>query len=272
MTLKEITKRLRDAGIDSAEYDARLLFTELSGFNGRYPLPTDESDSVELMLALERRCNREPLQYILGSVGFYRESYEVTPDVLIPRADTEHLVDYAVSHLPKGAAFADICTGSGCIAISTLRNTKDTHAIAIDVSKGALNVARRNAEMNGVQDRIEFIEADVLKECPMKKGELYATLSNPPYVARGVYANLEPEIYREPKMAFVGGEDGGDFYRALIPISKNAICDDGFAAFEIGYDQAELLRTLAEKARMSCEIIKDYSGNDRVAVLRKIKK
>ena len=272
MTLKEITDKLRASGIESAEHDARILFAELSGSGIRFPLSSDSSDAHELISAVERRAKREPLQYILGSVGFYRESYKVTPDVLIPRSDTEHLVDYAVSHLPDGALFADVCTGSGCIAVSTLKNTNGTRAIAIDLSRAALDIAKENAALNGVADRIELIEADVLRELPLRRGELYAILSNPPYVTRSAYSALEPEIYREPEMAFVGGEDGGDFYRVLVPRSRELIADEGFAAFEIGYDQAELLRTLAREVGMTCDVIKDYSGTDRVAVLRKIKK
>ncbi len=271
MTLKEIGDRLREAGVDSPEYDARLLFSTFSGNGDRYPAPDASSDSEELALALERRCAREPLQYILGTVGFYRETYRVTPDVLIPRSDTEHLVDYAVKHLPRGAVFADLCTGSGCIAISTLKNTKDTRAVAVDLSERALTVAEQNAAENGVSERITFMRADVIDPLPIEDGTLFAVLSNPPYVRDGVYTELQPEIFREPKMAFVGGEDGGDFYRVLVPTAARLISDEGFAAFEIGYDQAELLCELAKKADMSVEIIKDYSGNDRVAVLRKSK-
>lgn len=268
MTLKEITDRLREAGIESAEHDARELFTALSGIRS-FPLAGDSSDTPELADAVRRRCEREPLQYVLGEVGFYRETYKVSPAVLIPRADTEHLVDYAVRHLPEGAAFADLCTGSGCIAISTLKNTVGTRAIAVDISADALRVANENAERNGVTDRLTLVRADVLETCPIEPGSLDAVLSNPPYVARGVYAELEPEIYREPEIAFVGGEDGGDFYRTLVPLAAGLIKDSGFIAFEIGYDQADLLRALAREVGMAAEIIKDYSGNDRVAVLRR---
>ena len=268
MTLKEIIDRLSAAGIESAEHDARELFTAYSGVRS-FPLANDSSDSPELADAVRRRCEREPLQYILGEVGFYRETYKVSAAVLIPRADTEHLVDYAVHHLPRGAVFADLCTGSGCIAISTLKNTKDTVAIALDISEAALGVARENAVKNGVADRLTLARADVLAECPIEAHSLDAVLSNPPYVARGVYAELEPEIYREPEIAFVGGEDGGDFYRALVPLAAELIKDSGFIALEIGYDQAKLLSELARDVGMTAEIIKDYSGNDRVAVLKR---
>lgn len=266
MTLKTATEILRQAKIDSPEHDAREIFRAIIGD----PILLDtEHDDPRLAEYVGRRANREPLQYILGSVGFYREEYFVTPDVLIPRSDTETLVDFAIKNIPAGARFLDLCTGSGCIAISTLKNTKETTAVAVDLSEAALAVARKNAEGNGVCDRIALLRADAREE--LDTGEIFALLSNPPYVAESVYETLETEIFHEPKMAFVGGEDGGDFYRAITPIYRDKIAEEGFIAYEIGYDQAELLGKIAEECNMSCEIIRDLSGNDRVAVLRRSK-
>ena len=127
--------------------DARILWRELSGQSALFPPKAeDESNSPALKDAIERRAKREPVQYILGKVGFYREEYEVSPDCLIPRQDTEILVDTAVRLLPRGARFIDLCTGSGCVAISTLCNTSSTEATAVDVSGAALEIAKRNAE------------------------------------------------------------------------------------------------------------------------------
>ena len=146
MTLKSAIELLKQAKIDSPEYDARELFKLF------IPLPTlsSECDDPRLISMLERRADREPLQYIIGEVGFYREVYRVTPDCLIPRSDTEILVDYAVKNIPRGESFLDLCTGSGCVAISTLCNTRDTRAVAVDISDGALKVAKENAEKNCV--------------------------------------------------------------------------------------------------------------------------
>ena len=263
MNLKTAIQILRSAGIDSPEYDAREIFRHYGceAISG-----ATESDDPQLISAITRRAKREPLQYILGSVGFYREEYRVTPDVLIPRADTETLVDFAVKNLPEGALFLDLCTGSGCVAISTLKNTAHTRAVAVDLSERALEIARENAEINGVSDRVEFIFADAKGE--IETDGIFALLSNPPYVADEVYESLEGEIFHEPKMAFVGGSDGGDFYRAITPLYRDKIAKDGFIAYEIGYDQAEMLREIAKDNSMSCEIIKDLGGNDRVAVLK----
>ena len=267
ITLKEAIKRLEEAGIPSPEYDARELFRAFAN-PLRTPLTQNvASDSDELLRAIERRVNREPLQYIVGSVGFYREEYKVTPDCLIPRSDTEILVDYAVKNIPAGERFADLCSGSGCIGISTLKNTKDTLCDSFDISDGALALTRENAALNGVDARITVTKKDLLREDV--DGEYFAILSNPPYIPREVYEGLEKEIFSEPEIAFVGGEDGLIFYERLTPMCKKAIKDGGFIAFEIGYDQAESLRAIADKNGLSCQIIKDYSGNDRVAVLRK---
>ena len=264
MTLKEAIEILKAAGVQSADYDARELFRF---YRPGVVMLNTECDSPELLSAIKRRANREPLQYIIGEVGFYRESYKVTPDCLIPRPDTETLVDYAVKNIPEGEAFLDLCTGSGCVAISTLKNTKDTTAIAVDISGGALAVATENAFINGVADRIHFRLADLTRE--VIDEPVFAVLSNPPYVTDSAYESLEKEIYHEPKEAFVGGDDGGDFYRKLTPIYKEFIAEKGFIAYEIGYDQADLLCEIAESCDMTCEILKDLSGNDRVAVLRR---
>jgi len=267
MKLKQITELLRESGIDSPEYDARELWKSFSGFSVLEGYKESESES--LLSAVKRRCEREPLQYIIGSVGFYREEYRVTPDCLIPRSDTELLVDYAVKNIPHGESFLDLCTGSGCIAISTLCNTRNTTAVAVDVSSAALKIAKENAIANGVGDRIEFIECDLMDRCDELIGKYYAVLSNPPYVKADVYKNLAPEIYREPEAAFVGGDDGMDFYKRIIPLALGLLKEGGFIGLEIGFDQAEPIRILAKAYNLSVEIIKDYSDNDRVAILRR---
>ena len=266
MRLSSAVAKLSEAGVDEARLEARILFSKIGKINECELLFDPECSSAELTAAIEKRCLRVPLAYILGEVDFYRESYRVSPDCLIPRPETELLVDYAVNHLPSGARFADICTGSGCIAVSTLKNTKNTTAVALDLSVAALEIARENAERNGVSGRIEFIHGDAL--CGIE-GEFYAILSNPPYVSETAYADLDAEIYEEPRMAFLGGRDGGDFYRKMVPLYKNNLQSGGFLAFEIGYDQGELLRELGAMHDMETEIIRDYSGLDRIAVLKK---
>ena len=267
MTLKEAIDLLRESGVDSPEYDARELFRAFAGLSTPILTQGTSSDSEELISAVNRRSKREPLQYILGSVGFYREEYRVTPDCLIPRSDTEILVDYAVKHIPEGESFADLCSGSGCVGISTLKNTKNTHCDSYDISDGAIALTKENARSNGVEDRLTVLKRDLLTEDI--DGEYYAILSNPPYIPREVYEGLEREIFQEPMIAFVGGDDGLIFYERLTPVCIKRLKAGGFLAYEIGYDQREALEDIARRNGCSCEIIKDYSGNDRVVVLRK---
>ena len=268
MKLSEAIKKLSEAGIDSARHDAREVFMHFGGFTWENLISGDAAcDSPELAYAIERRSARYPLQYIIGKTWFYREEYFVSEDCLIPRPDTEILVDYAVKHIRRGAVFADLCTGSGCVGISVLKNTEGTRALLADISDGALAVAARNAAHNGVAERAEIRRMDVMAEVPEEK--FFAVLSNPPYVSDSAYRELEAEIYHEPRLAFVGGDDGADFYRRLTPIYKEKIEKDGFIAYEIGYDQGEILIEIARECGMRCEIIKDIGGgNDRVAILR----
>lgn len=268
MTLKEAEKLLADAGIEDARHEARIIFAAVGG-EPIYKLLTPDynSENPEVAEAVLRRAKREPLAYIVGCVDFFNERYKITPDCLIPRPDTEILVEFAVDNIPEGKHFVDLCTGSGCVAISTLCNTKSTTAIAADISEAALSVAKENAGFMEVGDRIDFVCADVTKAPICDRA--FAVLSNPPYVSESAYRTLEPEIFCEPSIAFLGGEDGGDFYRALTPLYRNVIDDDGFIAYEIGYDQADLLRAIAKENSMTCSILRDLSGNTRVAVLRK---
>ena len=268
MRFSEAVKALADAGIENARGEAMEIFSDLGGFERTALLLSDvDSDSEAVIRAVKERTERKPLQYILGRAYFYKEEYEVNESCLIPRQDTEILVDFACRNLPEGAHFVDLCTGSGCIAISTLKNTEATQAVMVDISADAMEIAKRNAEKNGVYERCSFVVTDAMRECV--EGDFFAVLSNPPYVKDSVYEGLDREIFHEPKIAFVGGEDGADFYRKFTKLYRDKIADDGFIAYEIGFDQAEILNSIAKQNAMSCEIIKDFSGNDRVAVLKK---
>lgn len=266
MTLNEAVKRLSLAGVDEALPLARIAFREIGGVR-EYELLSGsaECDSDALSSAVDRLCKGEPIDYILGYRDFYRERYKVSPAVLIPRPETELLVDFAVSNIPRGERLLDLCTGSGCIGISTLKNTRETTAVLADLSRDALKVARENAEANGVLCRCEIARCDALRE--KVSGEFYAVLSNPPYVADAVYEGLDKNIFYEPKMAFVGGHDGGDFYRAITPSYKNSLKKGGFIAYEIGFDQEDLIKKIALENGMRAKIINDLSGLCRVAIL-----
>ncbi len=267
MTLSEAIEILRSGGDNDCVYDAKEIFSRIGGFP-QYKLVqrTLFTDDESVIRAVERRAAGEPLGYILGTVCLYRETYKVTPAVLIPRPDTEILIEYAVTNLPQGAEIMDICTGSGCIAISTLCNTEGTSALAIDISDEAISVANENSARNGTADRLTLEVADAFT---YKTERMFdAILSNPPYVRENVYNTLQKEIFFEPKIAFIGGDDGLDFYRMITARYKENLKKGGFIAYEIGYDQGAALAEISHSLGFSCEIIKDLSGNDRVAVLR----
>lgn len=268
MTLREAIRALECAGVPDARYDAREVFVRIGGLTRAQAMfPDAEAASPLVEDAIARRVRREPLQYIIGEVGFYNEVYEVSPDCLIPRSDTEALVEYAVAHIPDGESFIDLCTGSGCIGISVLKNTRAASALLVDISPDALRTAQRNAQKNGVCDRAELLEADVL--CEPVGAEVFCVLSNPPYVRPEVYETLEREIFYEPRAAFVAADGGMEFYKRITELYRDRIKAGGFIAYEIGYDQEQAIREVARAADMSCETVRDLSGNPRVAVLRR---
>jgi release factor glutamine methyltransferase len=268
MTLKGAESRLVEAGISEARLLARRVFSEIGGFRDYELLSGNaECDMPELLSAVERLSRGEPIDYILGYRDFYRERYKVTPSVLIPRSDTEILVDFAVNSIPRGEHFIDLCTGSGCVALSTLKNTERTTATLVDISDEALAVARENAEELGLIERCELLLLDARRNAV--SGEPFAVLSNPPYVTDDAYLKLDRNIYYEPRLAFVGGVLGDDFYRDITPLYRDRIKKSGFIAYEIGYDQEELIKKIARENLMSAEILRDLSGNARVAVLKR---
>lgn len=275
MTYREIVSKLQNAGIETAEWDAFLLVRHFCGLSREQisAEPERQFSSPELSLAVERRAGRFPLQYLLGEWQFYRQTYRISPGCLIPRSDTEILVEEAIRKLPKGAFFADLCTGSGCIAISILCERPDTTALAVDLSDEALAIAAENAERNGVGNRLILRKADLLTEGPEKwSADLptpAAILSNPPYICTKELDRLSPEVQAEPRMALDGGQDGLTFYRKLLSLAGKWLLPGGFCLFEIGYDQAEKIRKLSEEYFDVCDILRDFGGNDRVAFLEK---
>ena len=252
MTIDEIKAALADAGIENCYGEARILCEEFSG--------------EALENAVARRINREPLQYIIGRWPFYREEYFVSPACLIPRSDTEILVDHLVKNLKRGARFLDLCTGSGCIAISLAKNRPDVSGCAADISDGALEIARKNALHNGVA--VEFFHTDVKRTANMTE-KFDCIVSNPPYIASDVVDTLDAELFKEPRIALDGGEDGMDFYRAIVENYKHLLSDDGFFAFEFGYDQKASAAALASRHGFKFTAINDYGGNFRVAIMEK---
>ena len=228
---------------------------------------SDESCRRAESLAV-RRNTREPLEYILGKAWFFGLCFDVTPACLIPQADTEIVCDKLISKLQNGDRFADICTGSGCIALAALANTKNTVAVGYDISEGALDVAERNAEKFGVRDRFSARKADVFSSDFLCDDGLYDVIvSNPPYIETAVIGTLAPEVQAEPHIALDGGSDGLDFYRRLLEVCPAHIKKGGVLLLEIGYDQKEALEKLCFAHQYPCEFYRDFGGNNRVCAV-----
>ena len=270
MTYNEICNKLAEAQIENNRGEASMLICHFCNITkADLLLRHDENfDSAELEQAVNRRCHHYPLQYILGYWEFCHETYKVTENTLSPRQDTEKLVEIAIRYISPNARILDLCTGSGCVAISTLAARKDCRAVAVDIFPETLDVARENAELNSVGDRVGFIAADVLSPTFMKDiGNFDCIISNPPYIETQQIPLLDEEISFEPEAALDGGKDGLDFYRVIISEYVAYLNEGGIMLFEIGYDQAKSIAAIASRVGMRCEIFKDYGGNDRVAYL-----
>ena len=272
MTYNEICSALAEAEIENNRGETAMLICHFCNVTkAELLLRHDEDfDSEELKAAVEKRCKHYPLQYILGYWDFCKETYKVTENTLIPRQDTEKLVELAVKLLPESARIIDLCTGSGCVAISTLAARPDCRAVAVDLFDETLAVARENAESNGVGDRMGFLAQDVLYPAFMDSlGAFDCIISNPPYIETHQISLLDDELFYEPRAALDGGDDGLDFYRVIISEYSEYLTDNGIMLLEIGCDQAKSVAAIASAAGMRCEIYKDYGGNDRVAYLKK---
>ena len=275
MTYRQLCCILRDAKMEDAEWDALCLMEHFCAVSPSllHAAPDRDYENAALTDAIRRRLSHEPLQYILGEWEFYRQTYEVTPDCLIPRADTEILVDAAIRLLPLGARFADLCTGSGCIAVSTLAERPDTSAVALEKFPATLSLAARNAAKNRVDARFAGILGDVLSPVSelIENAPFDAILSNPPYIPTKDIAALSPEVHREPAAALDGGEDGLLFYRAILEYHASLLKKDGFILFEIGFEQADDLISLGKAHHFAhVHVIRDLGGRDRVVYLSNI--
>lgn len=271
MTYNEICSALAQAGIENNRGEASMLICRFCNINKADLLlrHDDDFDSPELKAAVAKRLEHYPLQYILGFWDFCHETYRVNENTLIPRQDTEKLVELAIRFIPENSRFIDLCTGSGCVAISTLAARPDCRAVAVDLFEQTLEVARENAELNDVGDRVGFLCNDVLSPSFMDElGKFNCIISNPPYIETHQIPLLDEELSFEPEAALDGGNDGLDFYRTIIGEYGKYLTEGGMMLLEIGCDQAKAVSAIANTSGMRCEIFKDYDGNDRVAYLK----
>jgi len=268
-TYKQGVKVLEDAKVPEAALDARLLLEFVCDTNrntllvhGDREVTDAEAAKYEEVLAV--RAKRIPIQQIMGVQEFMGLEFAVNEHVLIPRQDTEILVEEVLKHIHDGMRVLDMCTGSGCILVSLMHYSNDCSGVGADLSTEALRVARSNAEkLLSAEKSVEFIQSDLFEQIT---GKFEIIVSNPPYIRPDVIETLMPEVRdHEPMMALDGGADGLDFYREIVSGSKEYLAGGGMLFFEIGYDQGEDVKTLMEQAGFAeVNVVQDYAGLDRV--------
>ncbi len=237
--------------------------------------PLAEPDLEAFRAFIRRRLKHEPVQYILGETEFYGLPFRVDPSVLIPRPETELLVDEILAiakKLPAAPAILDIGTGSGIIPIALAQHLPGAEFDALDVSGTALEVARANAELNNAASRIRFLEADILREGTLDRLRAYDIVaSNPPYIRREEMESLQPEVRdHEPRIATTDGGDGCAFYRRIAELQSRLLKPGGTIAVEIAFGQREEVAGIFIRAGLEIlRIVKDFAGIERVLVARR---
>ena len=267
---------LQNVGIETAWLDAQLLAADILWQDRLYVLTNPQlvlttEQEQKFFELIERRKKFEPVAYIVRECEFMGIRFAVNEHVLIPRPDTEILVEAAIAKIRENGIrhVLEIGTGSGCIAVSLAVNCPDIHVTAVDISPKALNVARRNAAVNKVSERISFVEGDVFTDvCErLAAAEKFGMIiSNPPYINAEEMAQLEPNVLDyEPHTALFGGEDGLDFYREISRWAGSLLEPSGVIMFEIGYDQAKPVHNiLNEHGFVNITTMRDLADKDRV--------
>lgn len=258
--------RLEKAGIQEAALDARLLLEEVCRTDRNTLLvhgdrAVTEEEETQFRIFVERRSKHEPLQQITGWQEFMGLRFSVTEDVLVPRQDTETLVEEVMRYLRDGMEILDVCTGSGCILLSLLRYSNGCRGVGCDISEKALAVAAQNAKELGIS--AQFIQSDLFESI---EGRFEYIVSNPPYIRKDVIPTLMEEVRdHEPLIALDGGEDGLDFYRKITREATEHLYSGGMLFFEIGYDQGETVKLLMEEEGYEeVTVSQDLAGLDRV--------
>jgi release factor glutamine methyltransferase len=273
--LAEAAEVLAHAGVENSKLDASVLlaavlgvdrsrlFTGLASFDGR--------SISRFHKFVARRAAREPLAYIVGHREFFGLEFAVSPDVLIPRPETESIVEAALAALrakPR-AAVLDFGTGSGAIAVAISTNALDAQVIATDIEPDALKIAGRNAAYHGCSARIQFLLGDGFAALPCSHPKFDLIVSNPPYVRDDEMGGLQPEVAREPEIALRGGKDGLDFYRRIAVEAGSYLIGGGEIIVEVGAGQAaEVARMLEDGGCRIVEMIRDLAGHERVVRVR----
>ncbi|MBU4486921.1 MAG: peptide chain release factor N(5)-glutamine methyltransferase [Candidatus Delongbacteria bacterium] len=262
---------LKKKEVEESRFSSELILTKVLNIKRldiylQYDRILTENEISKIRALLIRRSKHEPIQYIIGEVEFYGLNFKVNNSVLIPRSDTEILVETAVDFIgDKTLNILEIGTGSGCIAVSLAYACKNVNISATDISDEALKIAEKNAKLNGVGERITFVRQDILKSVPKYKYDII--ISNPPYISLKVIDALDKQVKDyEPVEALTDNKDGLTFYRRINEIIPQILKADGSVFLEIGYDQAEAVKAIYEKSLTDIKILRDYSNNNRVFI------
>lgn len=279
MTIRETIRKgmikLKNNGINEPNLKARLLMQYILNKPRQYLLVYDNQtltlrQEVNYFKAIKKVANGEPLQHITHLQEFMKMNFYVSEDVLIPRPDTETLVEEVVKIAKriKAKKILDLCTGSGAIAVSLAKYIEKIEITAVDISSRALRIAKLNAKNNEVENQITFVESNLFQKIAKEKYDII--VSNPPYIRKDVIETLDKEVQKEPKIALDGGYDGLEFYRKIIHQADEYLKFKGYLCFEIGYDQKidviELIEN--EKKYVDTYCKQDLYGNDRVIVTK----
>ena len=263
-------------GVENPRLDAEVLLCAVLDKSRiqlytNFDEPLEEQELKQYRGYVARRAAREPVAYILGHKGFLQYDFKVTKDTLIPRPETELLVEQLVSlNRDRGPVrILDLGCGSGAIIDSLLAELPEARGMGVDISPGAAAVTRENAQSLGVGDRLETVVSD-LYEKVLREEKFQVLVSNPPYIPEGDLAGLQAEVHREPRRALDGGRDGLDFYRRILRDLWSYLDQEGMAAFEIGQGQGEDVARLCREAGLDCvKVRKDYGDMDRMVFAAK---
>ncbi len=279
MTIRETIRKgmimLKNNNVTEPNIKARLIMQYVLNKPREYLLIYDKElvmlrQEVNYFKAIKKLCQGIPIQHITHRQEFMKMTFYVDENVLIPRQDTEILVEEVIKIAKKtnSKKILDLCTGSGAIAISLAKYIENSQITAVDISNKALNIAKINSKNNNVEDQITFIESDLFKNLPKEKYDII--VSNPPYIKKDIIKKLDKEVQREPKIALDGGYDGLDFYRKIISQADEYLKFHGYLCFEIGYDQKEEVEEIIKEQGKYIETYckKDLCDNDRVIVTK----
>ena len=270
--ISQWVEKLDSVGIVDSRVDIELILSEILGVERfRFTAFSDEvipDEKLSLLnRALKRREKREPVAYILGSREFYSLNFIVNKNVLIPRPETELLVDMAIYYAQSGARVVDIGTGSGAIAVSLKYNRRDLDIVASDISDKAISVARKNSNKILGSREIKFVKGDLFESIKGMKFDMI--ISNPPYVSPAVRSDLQTELEFEPEFALYADDDGRAILKKIVVGALEFLNADGVVLLEMGYDQGDYIKNLATVNGFTASILNDYSGHPRVAVLKR---